>query len=104
MAAHWLICDHLGIVCQVENTSLIPARILEQAVPQMRDKGRIRVGADADIIVFDANTIADRATYQNPRIPSVGMRHVIVNGIALIQDGELHRRAMPGRAVRGPAR
>ena len=88
----------------IRRASLIPARILEQAVPQMRDKGRIRVGADADIIVFDADTIADRATYQNPTTPSVGMRHVIVNGIALIQDGELHRRAMPGRAVRSPTR
>jgi hypothetical protein len=88
----------------IRRASLVPARILEQAVPQMRDKGRIRVGADADIVVFDANTIADRATYQNPRAPSVGMRHVIVNGTALIQDGELHRHAMPGRAVRGPAR
>ena len=88
----------------IRRASLIPAQILEQAVPQMRDKGRIRVGADADIIVFDPNTITDRATYQNPRAPSVGVRHVIVNGIPLIQDGELHRRAMPGRAVRGPAR
>jgi hypothetical protein len=88
----------------IRRASLIPAQILEQAVPQMRDKGRIRVGADADIVVFDAGTIADRATYQNPRAPSVGMRHVIVNGVALIEDWELHRRAMPGRAVRGPAR
>jgi hypothetical protein len=88
----------------IRRASLIPARILEQAVPQMRDKGRIRIGADADIIVFDADTIVDRATYQNPRAPSVGMRHVIVNGVALIENGELHRRAMPGRAVRGPAR
>jgi len=88
----------------IRRASLIPAQILEEAVPQMRHKGRIRVGADADIVVFDANIIADRATYQNPRTPSVGMRHVIVNGIALIQNGELHRQAMPGRAVRGPAR
>lgn len=87
----------------IRRASLIPAQILEQAVPQMRDKGRIRVGADADIVVFDAGTIADRATYQNPRAPSVGMRHVIVNGVPLIEDWELHRRAMPGRAVRGPA-
>ena len=56
----------------IRRASLIPARILEQAVPQMRDKGRIRVGADADIIVFDANTIADRATYQDPRAPRLG--------------------------------
>ncbi|MCH9668077.1 MAG: amidohydrolase family protein [Actinomycetia bacterium] len=79
------------------------AKILEESVPAMRKKGRLRVGADADVIVFDADTVACRATYENPRHTSVGFRHVIVNGDFVLKDSELVLDSMPGRAVRRTA-
>jgi N-acyl-D-glutamate deacylase len=80
--------------------TLIPAQILEGSVPQMRNKGRIRVGADADITVFDLATVSDRATFEKPAQTSVGMRHVIVAGVPVIADGQLDRAALPGKPIR----
>ena len=57
---------------------------------------------DADIIVFDPDTVIDKATYANPRQPAQGMRHVIVSGVPLIRDGKLDTTVMPGQPVRGP--
>lgn len=84
----------------IRKVTLIPAQILEGSVPQMHDKGRLRAGADADIVVFDPATITDRATYAAPAQTSVGMRWVIVNGVPVIADGKLDRKALPGRPVR----
>jgi len=80
--------------------TLIPAQILEGSVPQMKTKGRIQVGADADLVVFDPATVSDRGTYTQPNQTATGMRHVIVNGTAVIRDGELVRDALPGRPIR----
>jgi N-acyl-D-glutamate deacylase len=84
----------------IRRCSLIPAQIIEKSVPRMKDKGRIKVGADADLIVFDAERVTDRATFEKPLQTSTGMRHVIVNGTFVIRDGELVREAKPGRPVR----
>lgn len=80
--------------------SFVVAKILEESVPAMRKKGRLSVGADADVIVFDADTVECRATYENPRQTSTGFRHVIVSGEFVVKDAELILDAMPGRAVR----
>ena|ERR1043165_9363871 len=80
--------------------SLIPARILEASVPQMRRKGRIAPDMDADLVVFDLATIADRATYEKPAQTSTGIRHVIVAGVPVIENGALDPNSMPGRPVR----
>lgn len=90
----------LTLMDAVRRCSLIPAQILEASVPQMRTKGRIKPGADADLVVFDPNTVADRATFKQPLQTSAGMRHVIVNGTFVIRDGELVRTAAPGRPIR----
>ena len=66
----------------------------------MADKGRLRAGADADITVFDAATVIDRATYTDPTIPSNGVTYVMVNGTLVVDGGELVPEARPGRAVR----
>jgi dihydroorotase/N-acyl-D-amino-acid deacylase len=65
------------------------------------DRGLLREGMYADIVVFDAERIVDRATFEKPHQLSVGMRHVLVNGVAVLRDGQ-HTGATPGRIVRGP--
>jgi N-acyl-D-aspartate/D-glutamate deacylase len=80
--------------------SLGPARVLEDRVPAMRDKGRLRAGADADVVVFDPAGITDRATYAASTLPSAGIRHVLVNGTFVVRDAEIVPDALPGRPVR----
>ena len=67
----------------------------------IQDRGVLREGMYADIVVFDPATIADRATFESPHQLSVGMRHVFVNGTPVVRDGR-HTGAKPGRVVRGP--
>lgn len=90
----------ISLLDAVGRCSLIPAQILETSTPQMKNKGRIKIGADADIIVFDAEKVLDRATFEQPAQTSVGMRHVIVNGTPVIREGELLRNARPGQPIR----
>ena len=80
--------------------TILPARRLEGYVPMMKGKGRIALGADADIIVFDPATVIDHATFELPTAPSAGIPHVIVNGVPVVRDGNLVKEARPGRAVR----
>jgi N-acyl-D-aspartate/D-glutamate deacylase len=64
------------------------------------DRGLLREGFHADVVVFDPQSIADRATYERPHQLSTGVRHVLVNGVSVVQDGR-HTGAKPGRALRG---
>ena len=98
--------------CQVREKGLIswsdalrkctlgPAKRLEGFCPAMLKKGRLAAGMDADITVFDPDTIIDRATLAQPATPSAGIAHVIVNGVFVV-DGGVETGALPGRAVRG---
>jgi N-acyl-D-amino-acid deacylase len=63
-------------------------------------RGLLREGYFADVVVFDPKTIADRATYRKPHRYAVGVRHVLVNGVPVLKDGE-HTGAKPGRALYG---
>lgn len=81
--------------------TLEPARRLERRVPAMSEKGRIRVGADADVTIFDPATVIDRATYEDASIPSAGIPYVIVGGQIIVDGGEVTS-ARPGRAIRAP--
>ena len=80
-----------------------PARRLEARVPAMVAKGRIKVGADADVTVFDPATVIDKSTYEDATIPSAGIPYVIVNGQVVVDGGQVTA-ARPGRAVRAPTR
>jgi N-acyl-D-aspartate/D-glutamate deacylase len=80
--------------------TLMPAQRLEKRAPIMRNKGRIRVGADADITIFDPERIIDKATYEAPAKYSEGIQFVIVNGTVVVNDGQLQGGAAPGQPVR----
>lgn len=68
---------------------------------KIKNRGKLQKGYFADIAIFDANEIADKATYEDPKQYAVGMKHVLVNGVQVLKNGE-HTGAMPGRIVRGP--
>ena len=82
----------------IRKLSGLPATNLE-----LDRRGFIREGHFADVVVFDPATIADRATFENPHQFAVGMKHVFVNGVQVLNDGE-HTGAKPGRALWGPGR
>jgi N-acyl-D-aspartate/D-glutamate deacylase len=67
-----------------------------------KDKGRLRVGADADITVFDPDRVIDKATYQSSLQYSEGIRFVLVNGVPVVKNGELVDGISPGRPARAP--
>nr|WP_042182128.1 amidohydrolase family protein [Kibdelosporangium sp. MJ126-NF4] len=84
----------------IARCSLMPARILENAVPAMCHKGRLRAGSDADVLVFDPNRITDQATYVDSVRPSLGVVHLLVNGSFVVRDSALVLDSLPGRPVR----
>ena len=67
----------------------------------IQDRGLLRAGMYADVVVFDPETVGDRATFEDPHQLSVGVEEVFVNGVAVLRGGE-HTGARPGRIVRGP--
>jgi N-acyl-D-aspartate/D-glutamate deacylase len=80
--------------------TLMPAQTLEGFVPQMKQKGRLQEGMDADIVVFDPDTISDVGTYDKPNQPAVGVQSLIVNGKLVIEGGDLILDAGPGQPIR----
>ena len=90
----------LDLMTALRKMTLMPAQRLEQRAPAFKTKGRLEVGADADITVFDANRVIDRATFEKPLQYSDGIRFVLVNGVAVVNDGKLVDGAFPGRAAR----
>ncbi len=87
----------------IRKMTIEPARRLEATVPAMANKGRLQVGADADVTIFDPATVIDHATYMDATIPSEGIPWVIIAGEVVVEEGEVTA-ARPGRAVRAPVR
>lgn len=77
--------------------TVLPASRLEKAVPRMKKKGRLQVGCDADITVFNADTIRERATYKEPYHPSEGIEYVLVNGTLVLDRGKVVEGVAPGQ-------
>jgi N-acyl-D-aspartate/D-glutamate deacylase len=94
----------LPLMDAIAKMTILPARRLESYVPEMKNKGRLAVGADADITVFDPATVKDEATFAEPTKPSTGIPDVLVNGTFVVKDGELVKGAMPGQPVRNPTK
>jgi len=90
----------LGLMETLRRCSLLPAQILADRVPAMRRKGRMQPGCDADIVVFDPATVTDQATYAQTMRPSIGIRHVLVNGSFVVRDSGLVTDSLPGQPVR----
>jgi len=92
----------LTLIEALTKMTFMPAQRLERRVPLMKNKGRIRVGADADLTVFDERSITDKSTFQDPAQYSAGIRFVVVNGVLIVKDGQLQPDVHLGRAVRAP--
>ena len=91
----------LDLMTALLKMSFLPARRVASMSDQMRNKGKIQVGADADIVVFDPETVIDTATFEGGLSFSEGIRHTMVNGVFVVRDGETVEGVAPGRAIVG---
>jgi N-acyl-D-aspartate/D-glutamate deacylase len=89
----------LTLMEALRKLSLMPARRLEAMSPQMRRKGRVRTGADADLAVFDAGKVIDRATFEKPGLPSEGFAYVFVEGTPVVDGGRIAEGVFPGQGI-----
>ena len=85
----------------IEKMTLLPAKRLENISPMMRFKGRLQVGADADITILNPDTIIDKATFEKGLEFSAGIEYVMVNGIFVLKQGKTVAAVFPGQAVYG---
>ena len=92
----------LDLMLALRKMTLMPAQRLEKHAPMFKEKGRLRVGADADITVFDPDRVIDKATYEDPLQASEGIQFVLVNGVPVIMKGQPVDGVFPGRAARAP--
>lgn len=84
----------------IEKMTLMPAKVLEGIVPDMKLRGRIQPGSYADLLLFNLDDIKDNATYTKGFQKSSGMDYVIINGKILIEHGELQDNLFPGKAIK----
>ncbi len=90
----------ISINSAIEKMTLMPAKVLETVVPEMKLRGRIQKGCYADLLLFDIHKVKDNATYTNGFVKSSGMDYVIVNGTILIENGEMKPNTFPGKGIK----
>jgi dihydroorotase len=83
----------------ISKMTYLPAKRLENFTPIMKRKGRLQVGADADITIFDPKTVSDRATYAEPNQYSKGIIHVVVAGQIVVKNEALQKNIFPGQPI-----
>ncbi|WP_341534163.1 amidohydrolase family protein [Sphingosinicella soli] len=91
----------LDLMTALRKMTIMPAQRLEGISPQMAKKGRVSVGADADLTLFDPAVVIDAATFEKPMQASVGIRYVLVNGKPVVDGGKLGTKLFPGEAILG---
>ena len=95
----------MPLMTAISKMSYMPAKFLEEnGVGQMSKKGRIQVGADADITIFDPVTVQDNSTLKEPGLPATGIPYVVVNGTVVVEDSKVLEGVYPGKAVSNPAK
>ena len=94
----------LSLMDALRKMTFMPAQMLERSTPAAHAKGRLQEGADADIVVFDEKTIADRSTFQKPMEASVGVHYLFVGGTLVIDDSKIVSGVFPGKAMLGPGK
>jgi dihydroorotase len=90
----------LSLMDAVRKSALLPAQRLETFCPEMRRKGRVQAGMDADLAVFDAARVIDKATFENAAQYSDGFRYVLVGGTFVVRDGKVVDGPFPGQPIR----
>jgi N-acyl-D-aspartate/D-glutamate deacylase len=93
----------LPLMEALRKLTLMPARRMERRAPLFKEKGRVRVGADADLTLFDPRRVNDRATWSAPTLPPDGIPYVLVAGVPVVERGRLRRDVAPGQGLRAPA-
>ncbi len=86
----------------IRKITLLPAQRVEKPIPRMARKGRLQIGMDADVTVFDPATVQERASYADPAQMSAGISYVIVNGMLVLDAGKIVEGAAPGEWLRHP--
>jgi dihydroorotase len=94
----------VSLMDAIRRMTIAPASRLEARVPGMARKGRVQVSADADLTVFDPETVIDRATYTEGTIPSEGIEYVLIGGVLVVDAGRFVDGVAPGSAIRAPIR
>lgn len=93
----------IDLMTALSKMTIQPARLLEGRCPQLRRKGRLGIGADADITIFDPDTVSDRSTIEDPSKTSTGVEWVIVEGTPMLTPDGMRRQAIPEQAMPGRA-
>jgi dihydroorotase len=91
----------VDLMTALRKMALMPAQRLEGVAPVMSKKGRVAVGADADLVIFDPETVIDRATFEQGLQFSDGIEHVLVSGTFVVRNGENVPDVFPGQPVVG---
>jgi N-acyl-D-aspartate/D-glutamate deacylase len=95
----------MPLMLALSKMTYMPAKYMQDnGVPQMAHKGRVQVGADADLTIFDPATVKDNATPQAGASPSTGIPYVVVNGTVVVEDSQVLKDVFPGQPIRLPVK